>query len=146
MRLVCPCVCRAWRPEGSRDGDPFLEAHQLREHLGTRFGFFGQLNPYKGVLVLLEAMALLVAAWTTLALTLHRLEWSFLYRFLPPPVVEGWVVRRVFDGAALVESRRGVIEVEPGDHLPGIGRIHEIKRQDGRWVVVTAKGLIMSVH
>jgi hypothetical protein len=55
-------------------------------------------------------------------------------------------VRRVFDGAALVESRHGVIEVEPGDNLPGIGRIQEIKRQDGRWVVVTAKGLIMPMR
>jgi hypothetical protein len=63
-----------------------------------------------------------------------------------PAVVEGWVVRRVFDGAALVESRHGVLEVEPGDNLPGIGRIQEIKRQDGRWVVVTAKGLIMPVR
>jgi hypothetical protein len=64
-----------------------------------------------------------------------------------PPVVEGWVVRRVFDGAAaLVESRHGVIEVEPGDSVPGVGRIQEIKRQDGRWVVVTAKGLIVPVR
>jgi hypothetical protein len=40
----------------------------------------------------LEAMAVLVAAWTTLALTLHRLEWSILYRFLSPPAVEAHVV------------------------------------------------------
>jgi hypothetical protein len=36
----------------------------------------------------LEAMALVVAAWTTLALTLHRLEWRFLYDLVAPPVVE----------------------------------------------------------
>jgi hypothetical protein len=63
-----------------------------------------------------------------------------------PPVVEGWVLRGVADGVALVEGRHGVIEIEPGDSLPGIGRIHEIKRQDGRWVVVTPKGLIVSAR
>jgi hypothetical protein len=63
-----------------------------------------------------------------------------------PAVVEGWVVRKIYDGAALVEGRYGMVEVEPGMILPGVGRVHEIKRQDGRWVVVTAKGLIMPVH
>jgi hypothetical protein len=63
-----------------------------------------------------------------------------------PPVVEGWVLRSVSDGVALIEGRHGIIEIEPGDSLPGIGRIHEIKRQDGRWVVVTPKGLIVSAR
>ena len=27
---------------------------------------------------------------------------------------------------------------------PGIGRVETIKRQDGRWVVVTPKGVILS--
>ena len=63
-----------------------------------------------------------------------------------PAVVEGWVLRAVSDGVALVEGRHGVIEIEPGDSLPGIGRINEIKRQDGRWVVVTPKGLIVSAR
>jgi len=27
--------------------------------------------------------------------------------------------------------------------VPGLGRIDAIRRQDGRWVVVTAKGLIV---
>jgi hypothetical protein len=63
-----------------------------------------------------------------------------------PPVVEGWVLRSVSDGVALVEGRHGIIEIEPGDSLPGVGRIHEIKRQDGHWVVVTPKGLIVSAR
>ncbi len=61
-----------------------------------------------------------------------------------PAVVEGWVVRKVRDGAALVEGRYGIIEIEPGDDLPGVGRIQDIRREDGRWVVVTPKGLILS--
>ena len=60
-----------------------------------------------------------------------------------PAVVQGWVVRKATRGAALVEGRYGIIEVEPGDHLPGVGRVEDIKRQDGRWVVVTARGLIV---
>lgn len=58
-------------------------------------------------------------------------------------ILQGWVLRRVLDGAALIEGRDGIIEVEPGDVAPGIGRIEAIKRQDGRWVVVTARGLVV---
>jgi len=63
-----------------------------------------------------------------------------------PGVGEGWVLRKAYRGAALVEGRYGIIEVEPGDTLPGVGRVEEIKRQDGRWVVVTGKGLIVGVQ
>ena len=63
-----------------------------------------------------------------------------------PAVVEGWVLRKAYRGAALVEGRYGIIEIEPGDHLPGVGRVEEIKRQDGHWVVVTARGLILPVQ
>jgi len=59
------------------------------------------------------------------------------------PVVQGWVLRRVYDGAALIEGRDGIIEVETGMVAPGLGRIEGIKRQDGRWVVVTARGLVV---
>jgi hypothetical protein len=62
-----------------------------------------------------------------------------------PPVLDGWMVRGVFNGAALIQSRvGGVLEVEPGDTLPGLGRIETIKRKDGRWVVVTSRGLIVA--
>jgi hypothetical protein len=61
-----------------------------------------------------------------------------------PPVLEGWVLRNVYNGAALIQGRFGMVEVEPGDNLPGLGRIENIRRQDGRWVVVTSKGLIVS--
>jgi len=59
------------------------------------------------------------------------------------PVLSGWVVRSVYDGIALIEDRMGsAVEVEPGDYLPGLGRIESIRRHDGHWVVVTSKGLI----
>jgi hypothetical protein len=60
-----------------------------------------------------------------------------------PAVVDGWVVRDVYRGTALIEGRMGVIEVDQGDVVPGLGRVDAIRKQDGRWVVVTPKGLIM---
>jgi hypothetical protein len=66
-------------------------------------------------------------------------------RLAGPPVLDGWFVRSVYNGAALIQARYGgVIEVEPGDSLPGLGRIENIHRQDGRWVVVTSKGMIVA--
>ena len=59
-----------------------------------------------------------------------------------PAVVEGWVLRGVQNGTALIQGRIGLVEVEPGDNLPGLGRIEGIRRQDGHWVVVTSRGLI----
>src|SRR5262249_62354484 len=60
-----------------------------------------------------------------------------------PAIVDGWVVRDVYRGAALIQGRRfGLIEVQTGDIVPGIGRIEAIRKQDGRWVVVTPKGII----
>ena len=58
------------------------------------------------------------------------------------PTVEGWVLRDVAYGGALIQSRRGLYEVYAGDAVPGLGRVDAIRKQDGRWVVVTSKGLI----
>jgi hypothetical protein len=61
--------------------------------------------------------------------------------------VPGWAVRDVYRGVALLQSRmHGMVEVEPGDLLPGLGRIESIRRQDGRWVVMTSKGMITSMR
>jgi hypothetical protein len=59
-----------------------------------------------------------------------------------PSVLEGWVLRDVHRGTAFLEGRNGIIEVEQGDLVPGLGRIDAIRKQDGRWVVVTSKGTI----
>ncbi|MEK9284471.1 MULTISPECIES: hypothetical protein [unclassified Bradyrhizobium] len=60
------------------------------------------------------------------------------------PTVEGWVLRHVANGGALIEGRGGLYEVYAGDPVPGVGRVDAIRRQDGRWVVVTSKGLIVA--
>jgi hypothetical protein len=57
-----------------------------------------------------------------------------------------WVVRDVRRGAALIEGRMGLIEVVRGDVIPGLGRVAAIGKQDGRWVVVTSRGLITSTR
>jgi hypothetical protein len=60
------------------------------------------------------------------------------------PTIDGWVLRDVGYGAALIESRRGTYEVYAGDMIPGLGRIDAIRRQDGHWVVVTSNGLVVA--
>ena len=60
------------------------------------------------------------------------------------PTLDGWVLRDVTNGAALIQGRRGMFEVYAGDPIPGLGRVDAIRRQDGRWVVVTGKGLIVA--
>ena len=60
------------------------------------------------------------------------------------PTVEGWILRDVARGGALIVSRRGMYEVYAGDPVPGLGRVDAIRKQDGRWVVVTSKGLIVA--
>ncbi|MFL6799831.1 MAG: hypothetical protein ACJ8F3_20745 [Xanthobacteraceae bacterium] len=59
-------------------------------------------------------------------------------------LVDGWVVRDVHRNTALIEGRAGMLEVDKGDVVPGLGRIEAIRKQDGRWIVVTSKGLITS--
>ena len=60
------------------------------------------------------------------------------------PTVEGWVLRDVAHGGALIEGRQGIYEVYAGDPVPGLGRVDAIRRQDGRWVVVPTKGLVVA--
>jgi hypothetical protein len=65
----------------------------------------------------------------------------------PGTTVPGWAVRDVYRGVAMLQSRMGgIVEVEPGDVLPGLGRIESIRRLDGRWVVITSKGMITSMR
>jgi hypothetical protein len=59
--------------------------------------------------------------------------------------LSSWIVDDVSNGRAMVESRYGgFFVVGAGSVLPGLGRVEQIERQDGRWVVVTASGLITS--
>jgi len=55
----------------------------------------------------------------------------------------GYSVRDVYRNAALIQGPKiGTMEVSAGDNIPGLGRIHSIRQQDGRWVVITSRGII----
>jgi hypothetical protein len=61
--------------------------------------------------------------------------------------VDGWVLHEVSDGIALIESRsRRLVEVGPGEMVPGVGRVESIERRGKSWVVVTSKGVIGTVR
>ena len=60
-----------------------------------------------------------------------------------PPVIDGWALRDVYDGTAILENRRRrLVEVAPGDMLPGVGRVEGVERHGREWVVVTRQGLV----
>jgi hypothetical protein len=60
------------------------------------------------------------------------------------PTVEGWVLRNAGNGSALIEGRQGIFEVYAGDQIPGLGRVDAVRKQDGHWVVITSRGLIVA--
>jgi len=63
-----------------------------------------------------------------------------------PPVVRDWSIRYVRDGYVYVRGHGDTYQVQLGAPLPGLGPVQQVKRQDGRWLVVTPKGLIVSMR
>lgn len=59
-----------------------------------------------------------------------------------PTTIEGWTLREVVNGAAVIEGPNGVWKVTPGQTVPGIGRVDSIVRWGNRLVVATSRGLI----
>jgi hypothetical protein len=59
-----------------------------------------------------------------------------------PAILQGWYIQAVVRGRALVANRNGMFEAAPGLHLPGLGRVDAISKENGRWIVVTEKGII----
>jgi hypothetical protein len=59
-------------------------------------------------------------------------------------VVRDWRIYNVRDGIVAVEGHGEIYEIGIGAPLPGLGPVEQIKRQDGRWVVMTPKGMIVS--
>jgi hypothetical protein len=60
------------------------------------------------------------------------------------PIIRGWMIRSIFNGRAVVASRRGAFEAAPGLFVPGLGHIEAVTRQGNRWIVVAEKGVIRS--
>jgi hypothetical protein len=61
-------------------------------------------------------------------------------------IVADWSIRDVRGGYVYVQGHGDIYEVVPGAPLPGLGPVEQIKRQDGHWVVVTPKGIIVSMR
>lgn len=62
-----------------------------------------------------------------------------------PATVENWALRDVYNGVALIEGKnRRLIEIVPGQNLPGVGRVEAIERRGKTWIVVTSRGIITS--
>ena len=59
-----------------------------------------------------------------------------------PITIEGWTLREVVNGTAVIEGPNGVWKVTPGQMVPGIGRVDSIVRWGNRLVVATSNGLI----
>ena len=60
---------------------------------------------------------------------------------IPP---NGYVLRYVHDGVAVIEDQAGLHEVFPGQLLAGVGRVEAIEQRGHRWVVITSDGVIDS--
>jgi hypothetical protein len=59
-----------------------------------------------------------------------------------PTTIEGWTLREVVDGTAVIEGPNGVWKVTPGQTVPGVGRVDSIVRWGSRLIVATSSGLI----
>lgn len=59
-----------------------------------------------------------------------------------PTTIEGWTLREVINGTAVLEGPNGVWRATTGDSVPEVGRVHSIVRWGSRWIVATSRGLI----
>src|SRR5712692_719873 len=59
-----------------------------------------------------------------------------------PTTIEGWTIREVNGGTAVLEGPNGIWKATRGDTVPGVGKIDSIVRWGNRWIVATSRGLI----
>jgi hypothetical protein len=59
-----------------------------------------------------------------------------------PTTIEGWTLREVTNGTAVLEGPDGIRRVTRGDTIPGVGRVESIFRWGNRLLVATSTGLI----
>jgi hypothetical protein len=59
-----------------------------------------------------------------------------------PTTIEGWIVRDVSGGTAVLEGPDGAWRAARGDTVPHVGTVESIVRWGDRWIVVTSSGLI----
>src|SRR5262249_32803163 len=61
----------------------------------------------------------------------------------PKKVVKGWSVRQAFEGVVILQGPSGVVEAILGQQVPGLGRIEEIRAENGRLLVLTSAGAVL---
>ena len=59
-----------------------------------------------------------------------------------PTTIEGWTLREVANGTAVLEGPDGIRTVARGDTIPGVGTVESIFRWGNRPIVATSRGLI----
>jgi hypothetical protein len=59
-----------------------------------------------------------------------------------PTTIDGWTVREVIGGTAVLQGPDGIWRAKTGDTVPGVGRVDSIVRWGNRWIVATSRGLI----
>jgi hypothetical protein len=59
-----------------------------------------------------------------------------------PTTIDGWSVREVVGGTAVLQGPDGIWRAKAGDTVPGVGRVDSIVRWGSRWIVATSRGLI----
>lgn len=64
----------------------------------------------------------------------------------PRKVVKGWSVRQAYEGIAILQGPSGVVEAVLGQQVPNLGRIEEIRNENGRLVVETSGGVVYSAR
>jgi hypothetical protein len=59
-----------------------------------------------------------------------------------PTTIDGWIVRDVSGGTAILEGPDGIWRATRGSTVPRVGTVESIVRWGNRWIVVTSSGLI----
>ena len=60
----------------------------------------------------------------------------------PRSILRDWRISHARNGSVYVQGHGEIYRVVLGTPLPGLGAVEQIKRQDGRWVVMTPQGII----
>ena len=59
-----------------------------------------------------------------------------------PETIEGWTLREVINGTAILQGPTGIWRAKRGDTVSGVGRVESIVFWGNRWIVATTRGLI----
>ena len=81
---------------------------------------------------------------TSTSTTIHRRPKTSQVPFpeTKPTTIDGWAVREVANGTAVLQGPNGVWKAARGDTVPGLGTVDSVVLWGSRWIVSTSRGLI----